>query len=217
MNHYLLRLAHFPGYDESFDQAFPQDRFPKILGVYHTGKSNDNPHYHFVFQCDYKMPALRMHLKKSFSAGSGNRHLSIKSRDLSQGDTCLSYMFHEDTRDTFKVVINRGYDTEAIKKIKISNEKIQKKISENSPGGVCQLVADRLSAKYPGRSMFQGQDTHKVIFFELMLHYREAGDWFPNKFQVERYIRKIQSILNPNPKDFEAVVQSWYQEMFPYN
>lgn len=212
MEHYALRLKDIEGYEGKFDQVFT-DRFDQVLGVFHTGKEKDNPHYHFLLRCDYKSQRLRQYLKSHFDQGKGNRHLSLKPWD--QSSKAISYMFHEDNRDTFKVVINRGFDETLILKAKQDNELIQSHIQGNTPHAISEGLAKGLKEAHPNRSWISSQGNHKIIFREIIMHYRFNGNnFFPNKWQIERLIKKIQSLLNPNAKDFEQLIEDWYSEMF---
>jgi len=194
---YVLRLQACDGYRQKFDNVFT-DRFSRILGVPHTGRKGDNPHYHFAFTCDYKQNTLREYLKKHFDQGKGNRHLSIKKWD---GDPkACSYLFHEGT----ETIIRRGFTDEEIESFKLINENIKQAIKKNAPA---QIVTD-------ATEHFAGQDpTHQDLFKWIMIRLRANGDWLPNKYQMERWIMRIQANLKDDTQYGSYLVrlyESWY-------
>lgn len=220
---YAIRLQAYPGYEELFDTTFTQDRFTKILGVYHSGKTSDNPHYHFICDCDYKIDALRKYFKTKFTQGTGNKHLSIKPFDSNEKG--YAYMFHESNRDTFKVIINRGHTAEDIERYQQINESIKNVIKENTPAKICEIVAAQLirecqeENKKP-RDVFNPMGNPHVWRYRICrgiwLHCKSKGDWFPNNFQLKRYVMKIQEMLCEDKGDFEDVMKSWYNDAFPF-
>lgn len=194
---YVLRLQAHDGYQSLFSNVFT-DRFSRILCVPHSGKKGDNPHYHFALTCDYKQPALREHLKKYFNKGKGNRHLSLKQWD---GDPkACSYMFHEGT----ELIMNKGFTDEEIEVFKVMNDNVRQAIKKNAPA---QIVQD--ATEY-----FKGQDpSHQVLFMWIMKRLRDNGDWLPNKFQMERWIMRIQANLKTDKEYGSYLVrlyECWY-------
>lgn len=194
---YVLRLQAHDGYKDKFDDVF-NARFSRVLCVPHSGKKGDNPHYHFAFTCDYKLQALRVYFKKHFDQGKGNRHLSLKSWD---GDRkACSYMFHEGTQP----VLRRGFTDEEIEEFKSINEGIKEAIKKNAPA---QIVAD-------ATEHFKGQDPgHQILFKWIMLRLRANGDWLPNKYQMERWIMRIQANLKDDVQYgsyLSRLYESWY-------
>lgn len=196
---YALRLQAHDGYRDMFSTVF-NDRFTRILCLPHAGRAGNNPHYHFVFTCDYKAPALRMYLKKYFTQGKGNRHLSLKTWD---GDTkACSYMFHEGTEP----ILRTGFSDTELENFKALNEGIKRAIKKNAPA---QIVAD-------ATEHFKGKDPdHQLLFKWIMLRLRANGDWLPNKYQMDRWIMRIQANLKDDVQYgsyLKRLYESWYGE-----
>lgn len=198
---YVLRLQAHDGYQSQFSNVFTS-RFSRILGVPHSGRRGDNPHYHFAFTCDYKMPALREYLKKYFDKGKGNRHLSLKKWD--GNPKACSYMFHEGTES----IISRGFTDEEIEVFKTINENIKEAIKKNAPAQIVQDATEYFKAK--------GQDpAHAVLFMWIMKRLRDNGDWLPNKYQMERWIMRIQANLKDDVEYktyLNRLYELWYGE-----
>lgn len=194
---YVLRLQACDGYHDKFSSVFT-DRFVRILGVPHTGRKGDNPHYHFAFTCDYKQPALREYLKKHFDKGKGNRHLSLKKWD---GDPkACSYMFHEGT----EVILRKGFTDDDIDMFRLINDNIKDAIKKNAPAKIVEDATNYFKDK---------KCTHCDIFMWIMLRLRFNGDWLPNKFQMERWIMRIQANVKSELEYKSYLVklyESWY-------
>jgi len=196
---YVLRLQAHDGYQQKFSNVFT-DRFSRILGVPHSGRRGDNPHYHFAFTCDYKQPALREYLKKHFSQGKGNRHLSLKKWD---GDPkACSYMFHEGT----EMIIQKGFTDDEVSTFKTINANIKEAIKKNAPAKIVEDATEHFRAK--------GIDpAHSVLFMWIMKRLRDNGDWLPNKYQMERWIMRIQANLKTDVEYKSYLIrlyESWY-------
>lgn len=197
---YVLRLQAHDGYSNKFNDVFSDERFFKILCVPHTGRKGDNPHYHFCISCDYKKQALRAHLKKHFNLGSGNRHISLK--DWDGHSKALSYMFKEGTDPVF----NRGYSDEDVKGFKELNASIQEVIKNNSPTTIVQECIEHFKDQPDKVGEF-------AVFKWLMYRLKENGDWIPNKFQMERWILRVQTGVLDG-KDYDQWLDHKFQEWF---
>lgn len=200
---YVLRLQALDGYKSKFSNVFTDnDRFTRVLCIHHTGKRGDNPHYHFAFTCDYKKDALRKYFKKYFDLATGNRHLSLKDWD---GDRkACSYMFHEGTEP----VINKGFSEREIEDFKIINETIKNEIKKNAPAKIVEEATIYFKGKDPG---------HKDIFKYILCRLRSNGDWLPNKYQMDRWIFRIQANLKSDHEWYDyisRVYELWYGGKF---
>lgn len=196
---YVLRLQALDGYRDKFDNVFG-DRFSRVLCVHHTGRKGDNPHYHFALTCDYRKDALRKYLKKEFSLSTGNRHLSLKNWD---GDRkACSYMFHEGT----EALIRKGFSDDELKDFKDINAGIQEVIKKNAPSTIVQEAIVYFSSKPDKAGEY-------VVFKWIMDKLRQNGDWVPNKFQMERWIMRVQAgVLDK--KDWDRWCEYKFKEWF---
>lgn len=123
MYKYYIRVDKNEGYEEGISML--QSMCEKCLGVYHTGKSQDNPHWHFAIECDVKnIPCLRARLRKFWSVA---KSISIKNFDGNEKG--LKYLFHEKDRESFRVVSQKGYNEDVIKSLK--EESVSKGPKEN--------------------------------------------------------------------------------------
>lgn len=123
MYKYYIRVDKNEGYDEGISML--ESMCQKCLGVYHTGKSQDNPHWHFAIECDVKnIPCLRARLRKFWSVA---KSISIKNFDGNEKG--LKYLFHEKDRESFSVVSQKGYNEDVIKSLK--EDSVSKSPKEN--------------------------------------------------------------------------------------
>lgn len=197
---FALRINEHLGYKQSIIDIFSKDRFKRVLCLPHNGRKGDNPHFHLVIDCDYNQDALRKELKKYFAQGKGNAHMSIKVWD--GNSKACSYLFKEETEP----ILRKGFTDEDLYNFKKQDEFIKETIEKGEPKKVVALIAQKC----------KGDDKwkHKDICFMFFDYYRSKGDWMPNKFQLERYVRAVQTVLCEEPSDWESMKLNWYNEMF---
>jgi len=199
---YVLRLQALDGYHSLFETAFGP-RFTRVLAVHHTGRKSDNPHYHFCLTCDYKIQALRVHLKKIFNLARGNRHLSLKTWD---GNTkACSYLFHDGTDP----VMVRGFTPAEIEFFKSDNDIVQAKMVKAPT--IVKMCVDYFSTFPQEEKVFNKRD----IFTHMIQLYRSNGEWIPNRFQAQRLLTKIESDLCQTSQDERIFINNLYWEYFP--
>jgi len=194
---YVLRLQALDGYYLTFNEVFG-DRFTRVLCVHHTGRKGDNPHYHFALTCDYKKDALRKYLKGHFTQATGNRHLSLK--DWDGDEKACSYMFHEGTEP----VIRKGFTDDQLDKFRIINDQVKLAIKKNAPAQIVQDATEFFKDENPH---------HQTIFVWIMRRLRANGDWLPNRYQMDRWIMRIQANLKTDRQYDSYLVQlyeGWY-------
>lgn len=102
---YFIRIQEYFGYARHIKELFSDETFREVVAVKHTGKTRDNPHFHIIVKTHLKRPALRARLVKVFSLGKGNQHMSIKPIQEGEYQNTIQYMFHEEDRDTFEVLL----------------------------------------------------------------------------------------------------------------
>ena len=200
-NIFFIRIQELDGYREQFEEFMKQytDRW---LGVRHSGKNKMNLHWHFVVHTQLKHKDLRNRIVKHFTKAKGNKHCSIKSSD---GDVKnYSYMFKEHERDTFAVMQDGSYKENDIKKFVEKHEEVNDEIKAKCPNAMCNAVYDILLKKG------LNEPSDEQIFMEIFKWYKANGDWFPNKYQSERYILKIQSMFRQDPEQFD----NWAREIY---
>ena len=217
MPSYFLRLDQRENYEQLIHQHIGESsRFTKILCVKHKGIKTSNNHWHMTLITDYKTQALRVELKKYFTLGKGNGHMSLKTWD---GDIkANSYMFHE--RDV-EVIINKGYTEKQIEEFKTKNEVIQAEIAGNTPAEMCRQVFSKLIKQYP-INYDGGILAPQTICYAIWDYYKTKGTWQPNKFQMERYIKQIQQDYaeyfdkgTGSSANWLKTKEHWFREMFP--
>lgn len=197
---FAIRINEHLGYKQSIIEVFNRDRFKRVLCLPHSGRKGDNAHFHLVIDSDYNQDALRKELKKYFSQGKGNQHMSIKVWD---GDTkACSYLFKEETEP----IIVKGFSDKEIYNFKKQDQFIKETIDAGQPKKVIEIIAKSCKSEDKWK--------HKDICFKIFDYYRSKGDWMPNKFQMERYIRAVQTLLCDEPSDWECMKANWYNEMF---
>lgn len=209
---YAIRVQHNKFYEDNLPNTLKEEDFPEVLGVYHTGAQDNNPHMHIIVKTNLtSLQMLRRHLKAAWTHGSGNGHMSIKKFDGAKKG--YSYMFHEHERSGFRVVMNRGFTGEELEEF-ISHHKVTiKNIKDNSPNEILERIAKKLLKEKPNKHQYYYDDLAPLIWNDL----RERGQWMPNKFQMERWLMKLCTLLTPeNSKTWEGLQRSWLDMMFPW-
>lgn len=197
---FAIRINEHLGYKQTMIELFQRDRFTRSICLPHTGKTGDNPHFHLIVESDYKDDALRKELKKHFTQGKGNKHLSIKVWDGNPKG--LSYLFHEGTDPIFV----KGYTSDDIMNFRKQDEFIKANIDANQPRKVVEIIVAQCRQK--------GNCYHKEICMLFFDYYKSKGEWFPNKFQMDRYIKAVQGILADTPVAWDCLKETWYNDMF---
>lgn len=177
---YALRIQALDGYASTMEKVFSTDRFSRTIRIHHTGKKGDNPHYHLLITTDYKQDALRKELKKHFTLATGNKHLSIKNWDGSQ--QAVAYLYHEGTTPD----MIRGFTQEELSQAQDINHAVKERVKQNAPS----KIVEEATAYFQGKTPYD-----KDVFCWIFKRLAQNGDWLPNKFQVERWILRIQANL----------------------
>ena len=103
---YFIRIQEHPEYSAKIKETFGDiKQFSEVVAVKHTGKEKNNPHFHIARKTHLKTPCLRARLVKVFAADKGNQHMSIKSTEDKEYDKIIQYMFHEEDRKSFEVLL----------------------------------------------------------------------------------------------------------------
>lgn len=202
INHlYAVRLDDREGYVDVIPALFEDAvRFPRVLVVRHEGKSGENIHYHMAVVSDRKNQAFRKELKRLFTKGKGNGHMSLKVWDGKKD--YLTYMFHEENAE---VVFNRRFEDEELKELRKVGQDIKLSVKENSPTKICEIVAHAFRGSQPSA----WELTRAVLD-----HCREKGEWFPNKFQMERWVMSIQCMLAEEESDWKSLREGWISSYY---
>lgn len=204
MNNYTIRLKALDGYRALIPEFFGSERFTRAICVPHTGRKGNNPHYHFLITTDYKIPALRIAMKRVFTLGKGNGHISIKDWD---GEIrMMAYMFKEDTLEIF----NKGFPQEYLDDAKQLCVSVKSDILKNAPS---TIVRDATEFFYGNRKDPRNPVSHQEIFMWIMSRLRSNGDWLPNRFQMERWILRIQANIYTD-NEFQSLEKMLYETWF---
>jgi len=221
-NKFCVRINLYDGYENRIKEFYSnQESYPKVFIGFHIGKTGENPHYHIVHTTDkiITVSTLRKRFKPVFTLGKGNGHISVKEWDGKID--AIGYVYHED--QNLVPTVLHGFTPEEISQAKEINAEHQDKIKSESPMKILEKVYEKLQARpctqtytdHYGQIKYRKRWHHEEIFNAIMDAYNEKGDWMPNRFQMERYIMKIQQMLNQEDEDWRDLRKLWYSEMFP--
>lgn len=211
----FIRLQELDGYTDKFDEFLLDCKTTRYIGVRHSGKTQTNYHWHFIINTNYSTKDIRNRIIKHFKGATGNKHHSLKKSDGAIKN--YSYIFKEHNRQSFKVIQDGSFTEKQIQSFKDLTNKIQQEIKDNTPEVVCRKVYDKLVKLDKPKRNHETQYTDLEIGLEIFIHYKSSGTWFPNRQQTERYIMRIQSMLNQEDEDFQTwatqQLQSWFRNM----
>lgn len=190
MNYYSLRLDEKQDYK---DFILAMEEMGKMFVILHQGKRRDNPHFHFAIQTNVKKDAYRKRLKKIFTKGKGNGHMSLK--DWDGDEVYIQYLLHEcktlkEVKE--KIVLDSiGYDDATLERLLANSRNIVDGMKANNPVNVVQKIIERLTQEKVYCP------TAGLVFHMIMDWYAEQeGKWFPNRFQIDNYITYVQGTMS---------------------
>ena len=107
--------------------------------------------------------------------------------------------------------MNRGFQQDELDQFQKDHQEVHAKIQANTPQKICETISTLIMQRESKRQW----DHHALIFDYIMTHCQTQGTWFPNKFQLDRWIKTIQS-MNVTPyAGFDKLKERWYHEMYP--
>lgn len=200
-----IRLDHREGYEEMIPEWITKIDALSALVVKHNPKKGENKHYHMCIICNLKVNAVRNSLSRYFTKGKGNGHHSVKIWD--GNEKALSYLFHD---EEYVIIENLGYTNDDIERFKQSCDDIKDDLKVNGTSNTLCKAIEKLRQRYPKKYKYDKPEICHAIWDVQ----KELGNWFPNKFQLERWIMKIQGDVSENEHDWENVKKQWYNDMF---
>lgn len=150
----------------------------KALGVFHVGKSGENPHFHMILtlKSELQKQSLDVRFKTLFEV-KGSQY-SSKVWDGAAG--AGSYLFHENTDD---IVVNRGYLKADIEEFKRLNQEVQKVVELNKERGTSKSIQRIIDA-------LPDNPDRKQIFYKIMDEIREGNMYHPG-FRLSAIVDEI--------------------------
>ena len=131
LNIYAIRISDKrDDYKNHLKEAFAI--YGRVIGVTHSGKDRNQPHWHFVVTTHLGISSIRKHLKNYFD---GPRHLAVKQHSVE--DTSTSYIMKEHKRDTFRIEIQKGYSNEEVEAMIERSDKIQEQMKAHTTSKMC--------------------------------------------------------------------------------
>lgn len=216
---YFVRIDEHEAYAEiikNLSEIHPD--FHRIFAMRHVGKFKENPHFHLVITTVIKLQTFRVRMKKLFTKGTGNGHMSIKVWD---GDEkALSYLFHEE--DPY-IIVQYGYSDEDVarfieadKEVKADYQKAKKEV-KSSRQALINLVIASLGKEYPPYLERKVSLQHNVVAFCVWDVCKDNQINLPHKFNLEFIIRQIQMHFSHSSRTaWYGTKDMWYTEMFSF-
>lgn len=196
-NGYCVRVQAHEGYGDKIRMLPANADYTSIVAMRHKGTSGENAHYHLVVATQVRDQAFRVRLKKLFTEGSGNQHMSIKTWD--GNIDAISYLFHEDP--TGPLFLQHNVSDETIAKARARNNEVQTKVAAAKERASWRIEEEVLSFYRENHLM---PDQYKIAR-DIVLYACRHDKYVPNDFLLKAMVNKIQfKLLDGNLKDEEA-------------
>lgn len=167
----------------------------KILAVFHTGKTKENPHFHAIItlksHSTIQKQSFDVRIKTIFDVKKGS--YSSKVWDGQSG--AASYLFHENTRD---IIANRGYSQADLAEFEKLNTEVQKVVEINKEKGTNRSV-DRLMGQL-------AEDCSRRQIFMAMMNEIKEGTMYHPGYRMSAVIDEI-FIKKSSKEKFEEVME----------
>lgn len=169
-----------------------------ILAAYHTGKSKENPHCHFVVELKYEKDqegpqkqSFADRIKKVFGITNKNQY-SLQKWDGVRGAGAVSYLFHE---EDVSILVNKGFTDEDISAAKLANDAVQKVVNVN---------AERASGKLVQRALehFKNGGTRHEILVFMLKEIKEGNSYHPGMYRLKTFVEEVELKLK-SPDELE--------------
>ncbi|MEO5351373.1 MAG: hypothetical protein H7836_17285 [Magnetococcus sp. YQC-3] len=170
-----------------------QTDYQSILAVKHSGKRQDNPHYHIVVKTNVKPQAFRVRMKNTFNEGKGNEHMSIRAWD---GDTkALSYLFHED--NDVDPITRHGISDKFLSELRTQNAQISERVATLKGKSSHTLFDDAVI--HFGKIAPDVASVNRLSFIDMasfmILHALRAGKYSPSPWLLKQMVLKVRYAL----------------------
>lgn len=177
----------------------------RMLSLYHTGETKENPHIHFVIELtsEIQKQSFDIRIKKVFKIEKKSQY-STKVWDGEQ--SACSYMFHESPHN---IICNKDFTSEELDKFKELNESIQKVVELNKSRAPGRQV-DRVVEEFRGDPI---KPTRKDIFVKFMEKIRNGEMYEPGDYQITKYVEEAY-MKTRGQDEWDDYVDDRYHKLF---
>lgn len=155
-----------------------------MLSAYHTGKTKENPHCHFVIEItsEVQKQSFAVRIKSLFGIVKKTQYaLDVWDGHRTMG--ACSYLWHEEDA---KMLVNMGFTDEELVSQHEANQAVQAVVAVN---------AERASNKLVNRALteFAGSTDHtRIDILKYMVKLIKAGEiYHPGEFRLRQYVEEV--------------------------
>lgn len=211
---YCIRVQAIEDYGSKIAMLNNVEDYTGVLAVRHSGSKKENPHYHIVIRTEVKEQAMRVRMKKIFTIGKGNQHMSIKRWD--GDDKALSYLFHELQPDEeANLICSKGLTSARIEELRQKNDAVQLLVAQSKSKASWTLEEDVF------QQLVKHVDTQKreftdVDIAEKILHTALSKDKYPPQpWLCRAMVTKIRyRLLLASDGDVQRFVHSLATDLY---
>lgn len=194
---HFIRIKMIEGYVDIIKAMATDTDYDKVLCVFHKGSSDEPSHWHMCIATSVKEEAMRKRMKKLFTKGKGNGHMSIKPW---VDDGAVSYCFHEQDEC---IVVNKGFSPDEIEKAKKDNKKVQEEVKKAKEKASWKLEEQAYEALKTRGKPYYSQMEIGMCIVSLALN---SDKYVPNDWLLKAMVSKLQWRLAGNEEEQEYIV-----------
>lgn len=177
-----------------------------MLAAYHTGKSKENPHCHFVIEIanEVQKQSFAIRIKTCFGIEKKTQY-SLNVWDGKRDIGAVSYLYHEEDA---KILTNVGFTDEELALAKQANSAVQ---------AVVAINAERASGKLVNRALDKfGKEQHvsrKDILLFMLTEIQQGLSYHPGQYRLKQMVEEVE-IKRANPDELEQMAEVWEKNLW---
>lgn len=177
-----------------------------MLSAYHTGKTKENPHCHFVIEIssEVQKQSFAVRIKSLFGIEKKSQY-AIDVWDSKRDVGAVSYLYHEDDA---KIITNVGFTDEELICAQQANAAVQAVVAVN---------AERASGKLVNRALEKfGTEKHvmrKDILLFMLQEIQAGTAYHPGQYRLKQMVEEVE-IKRANPDELEEMAELWEKNLW---
>lgn len=156
-----------------------------MLSAYHTGKTKENPHCHFVIEIanEIQKQSFAVRIKSLFGIEKKSQY-AIDVWDSKRDVGAVSYLFHE---DDVKIITNVGFTDEELSSARKANDAVQAVVAVNAERASGKLV-NRALTEYPPEQ----HATRLQILTFMLKEINQGKAYHPGAYRLKQMVEEVE-------------------------
>lgn len=179
----------------------------RMVAYQHEGRKDENPHCHFVVESlnIVQKQSFVARYKSIFDIKTKNDHSCKVWDGRTDGETALSYMFHDSAREQ---LICKGVSEDELEYARKINESVQKVVEQNKEKASNKLVEKAIEH-------FSSEKPEKYNILKFMLECIHKGEnYHPGAFRLKSFVEEVEIKLCKNETELDIVCGQMYNNLW---